>query len=227
MAARYGPTAARVRAQPCISPCRGPLPAPRRGRHSKTVTAVRNEVLFGRPAAATRLESVMTTQGNKDAKLRLLLVEDSTADAELAIRRLQQAGYECSFERVVDEVQMRAALGAGLPDIILSDFSLPQFDGIAALAIARELAPDVPFIFLSGTIGEERAIEALKSGAIDYVLKTNPKRLVPAVKRALEDSALRRKSRLAEQRVARLSRVVQMISTINSALVRIQSREEV
>lgn len=169
----------------------------------------------------------MTTQGNTETKLRLLLVEDSTADAELAIRRLQQAGYDCSFQRVVDEAQMRAALAAGLPDIILSDFSLPQFDGVSALAIARELAPDVPFIFLSGTIGEERAIEALKSGAIDYVLKSNPKRLVPAVKRALQDATLRRQSRLAEKRVARLSRVLQMLSGINSALVRIQSREEV
>jgi len=159
--------------------------------------------------------------------LRILMVEDSTADAELAIWRLKQGGYVCAPRRVVTAADMRAALTAELPDIILSDFSLPQFDGIAALAIAREMAPDIPFIFLSGTIGEERAIEALRSGAIDYVLKTNPKRLVPAVKRALEDSALRRKSRLAEQRVARLSRVVQMLSTINSALVRIQSREEV
>lgn len=169
----------------------------------------------------------MTMRGNTASKLRVLLVEDSTADAELAIRRLQQAGYDCSYQRVVDEAGMRAALAAGLPDIILSDFSLPQFDGVSALAVAREMAPDVPFIFLSGTIGEERAIEALKSGAIDYVLKSNPKRLVPAVKRALEDAALRRKNRLAEKRVARLSQVLQMLSGINSALVRIQNREEV
>ena len=122
---------------------------------------------------------------------------------------------------------MRAALAAALPDIILSDFSLPQFDGMSALAVAREVAPDVPFIFLSGTIGEERAIEALQRGAIDYVLKTNPKRLVPAVQRALEDALLRRTSRLAEQRLARLSGVLQMLSGINGALVRIHSREEV
>ncbi len=96
-----------------------------------------------------------------------------------------------------------------------------------ALAIARQVAPDVPFIFLSGTIGEERAIEALKNDAIDYVLKSNPKRLVPAVKRALEDAVLRRESRLAEQRVARLSRVLQMLSGINAALVRIHDRNEV
>jgi diguanylate cyclase (GGDEF)-like protein len=160
-------------------------------------------------------------------RLRILLVEDSTADAELAIWRLKQGGYACTPERVVTEAEMRTALAAQLPDIILSDFSLPQFDGISALAIAQEVAPDIPFIFLSGTIGEERAIEALKRGAIDYVLKTNPKRLVPAVKRALEDAALRRKSRQAELRVTRLSRVLQMLSGINAALVRIQGREEV
>jgi diguanylate cyclase (GGDEF)-like protein len=173
------------------------------------------------------MQRAMIIRNDNVTRLRVLLVEDSTVDAELAIRRLQQAGYACSYQRVVDEAQMRAALAAELPDIILSDFSLPQFDGVTALAIARQLAPDVPFIFLSGTIGEERAIEALKSGAIDYVLKSNPKRLVPAVKRALEDATLRRKSRLAENRVARLSRVLQMLSGINSALVRIQSREEV
>jgi len=161
------------------------------------------------------------------SKLRILLVEDSAIDADLAVRRLEQGGYDCTHQRVVDEAQMRAALTAQLPDIILSDFSLPQFDGISALAVAREIAPEVPFIFLSGTIGEERAIEALKSGAIDYVLKSNPKRLVPAVQRALEDAALRRQNRLAEKRVARLSRVLQMLSGINSALVRIQNREEV
>ncbi|HSY44756.1 MAG TPA: EAL domain-containing protein [Steroidobacteraceae bacterium] len=160
-------------------------------------------------------------------ELRVLLVEDSQADAELAIWRLKQAGYLCTHECVVNEAQMRAALAAALPDVILSDFSLPQFDGMSALAVAREVAPDVPFIFLSGTIGEERAIEALKRGATDYVLKTNPKRLVPAVQRALEDALLRRTSRLAEQRLARLSGVLQMLSGINGALVRIHSREEV
>jgi CheY-like chemotaxis protein/GAF domain-containing protein len=170
---------------------------------------------------------IMKTIEASVRKLRVLLVEDSAIDAELAIRRLQQGGYECSYQCVVDEVQMRAALAAAPPDIILSDFSLPQFDGVSALAVAREMAPDVPFIFLSGTIGEERAIEALKSGAIDYVLKSNPKRLVPAVKRALEDATLRRQSRLAEMRVARLSRVLQMLSGINSALVRIHDRQEV
>ena len=160
-------------------------------------------------------------------ELRVLLVEDSTADAELAIWRLQQAGYTCTYQRVVNETEMRAALRAGLPDLILSDFSLPGFDGMSALAVARAEAPVVPFIFLSGTIGEERAIEALKRGAIDYVLKSNPKRLVPAVQRALEEAALRRAGQLAERQLARLTGVLQMLSGINSALVRIQNRDEV
>jgi len=159
--------------------------------------------------------------------LRVLLVEDSAADVQLAVRRLTDAGYICSHRCVVNEPDMRAALRDEIPDLILSDFSLPGFDGMSALAIARVEAPGVPFIFLSGTIGEERAIEALKCGAIDYVLKSNPKRLVPAVQRALEDSALRRANQLAEQRVARLTGVLQMLSGINSALVRITGRDDV
>jgi diguanylate cyclase (GGDEF)-like protein len=167
------------------------------------------------------------TQEAATVELRVLLIEDSPSDVELAIWRLGQAGYACKYQCVVNEAQMRAALRAGLPDLILSDFSLPGFDGMSALAIARAEAPDVPFIFLSGTIGEERAIEALKRGAIDYVLKSNPKRLGPAVKRALEDAALRRSSQLAAQQVARLTGVLQMLSGINAALVRIHNRDEV
>ena len=132
-----------------------------------------------------------------DRELHLLMIEDSETDAELTLRRLKAAGFKCSCRCVVNEGQMRAALKAQRPDLILSDFSLPGFDGMSALAIARVEAADVPFIFLSGTIGEERAIEALKSGAIDYVLKSNPKRLVPAIKRALADAELRRTSQFA------------------------------
>jgi diguanylate cyclase (GGDEF)-like protein len=160
-------------------------------------------------------------------RLRVLLIEDSVADADLAIWRLKQAGYDCNYRRVVTEDAMRDALRTELPDLILSDFSLPQFDGMSALAVARAEAPGVPFIFLSGTIGEERAIEALRCGAIDYVLKSNPKRLAPAVRRALEEAELRRTTQLAEQQVARLTGVLQMLSGINSALMRIQDRDEV
>jgi diguanylate cyclase (GGDEF)-like protein len=158
--------------------------------------------------------------------LDVLLIEDSELDAELTIRRLSAAGFGCTHRCVVNEPEMRSALQAKLPDLILSDFSLPGFSGMTALAVARVEAAGVPFIFLSGTIGEERAIEALKCGATDYVLKGNPMRLVPAVKRALADAELRRTSQLAEQQVARLTGVLHMLSGINGALVRIQNRDE-
>jgi diguanylate cyclase (GGDEF)-like protein len=166
------------------------------------------------------------TQENLDRDLDVLMIEDSEPDAELTIRRLNAAGFRCTHRCVVTELEMRRALEARLPDLILSDFSLPAFSGMTALAIARVEAADVPFIFLSGTIGEERAIEALKCGAIDYVLKSNLMRLVPAVKRALADAELRRTSQLAERQVARLTGVLQMLSGINAALVRIQNRDE-
>jgi diguanylate cyclase (GGDEF)-like protein len=166
------------------------------------------------------------TQENLDRELDVLLIEDSEPDAELTIRRLNAAGFRCTHRCVVTELEMRSALKARLPDLILSDFSLPAFSGMTALAIARVEATGVPFIFLSGTIGEERAIEALKCGAIDYVLKSNLMRLVPAVKRALADAELRRTSQLAERQVARLTGVLQMLSGINAALVRIQNRDE-
>jgi diguanylate cyclase (GGDEF)-like protein len=159
-------------------------------------------------------------------ELRVLLIEDSEPDSELTIRRLDAAGFKCTYRRVINEQEMRSALKEGLPDLILSDFSLPGFGGMTALAVARVEAPDVPFIFLSGTIGEEVAIEALKCGAIDYVLKSNLMRLVPAVKRALADAELRRTSQLAERQVARLTGVLQMLSGINAALLRIQNRDE-
>ena len=162
----------------------------------------------------------------EEAELSVLVIEDSKPDAELTIRQLKAAGFNCSYRCVANEQEMRSALCAGRPDLILSDYSLPGFNGMTALAIARDEAAGVPFIFLSGTIGEERAIEALKCGAIDYVLKGNSIKLVPAVKRALADAELRRTSHLAERQVARLTGVLQMLSGINAALVRIQNRDE-
>ncbi len=144
----------------------------------------------------------------------------------MAVRQLQQAGMACQWRRVEREHEFRRALADWRPDVILSDFTLPQFDGLAALAVAVSVAPEIPFIFLSGTIGEERAIEALKRGAVDYVLKTNLARLVPAVRRALEDVESRRARRAAEERVGRLSRVLQMLSGINTAVVRIRDRDD-
>ena len=124
--------------------------------------------------------------------VRLIVVEDMPMEAEIAVRHLESGGFTCSWKRVDTESALRATLAEARPDIILSDFTLPGFDGISALEISREIAPDTPFIFLSGTLGEERAIDALQRGAYDYVLKTNMARIVPAVRRALNDSAIRR-----------------------------------
>ena len=98
---------------------------------------------------------------------RILLVEDVAYDAELVIHQLQRAGLHFDWRRVETEEDLRSHLSEFSPDIILSDFNLPQFDGISALRIAREMSPEAPFIFVSGTIGEERAIDALRAGAAD------------------------------------------------------------
>ena len=159
-----------------------------------------------------------------EQELRLLILEDVAAEAELAVRELATAGLDCTWRRVESEKEFRSGLRELQPHLILSDFSLPRFDGMTALAIAAAEAPEIPFIFVSGTIGEERAIEALKHGAVDYVLKSNLARLAPAVKRALAEATSRRAQRQAEERVARLTRVLQMLSGINAAVVRVRDR---
>jgi diguanylate cyclase (GGDEF)-like protein/PAS domain S-box-containing protein len=125
----------------------------------------------------------------------VLLVEDVATEAELELRELRRAGLAITHQVVDTEERFHEALDIFSPDVILSDFSMPQFDGMAALAIARERAPHVPFIFVSGTIGEEYAIRALKNGATDYVLKTNLLRLPAAVERAIAEAGERREQR--------------------------------
>jgi diguanylate cyclase (GGDEF)-like protein len=158
--------------------------------------------------------------------VRLLLVEDVEMDAELAVRRLRQDGVQCTCKRVETESTYVEALRENGHDIILSDFSLPQLDGMSALALAKRESPDVPFIFVSGTIGEECAIEALRCGAVDYVLKSNLKRLAPAVTRALREAGQKREREAQQSRIARLTRILEMLSGINTAVVRIRERLE-
>jgi len=158
--------------------------------------------------------------------VRMLFVEDVETDAELVIRRLRQDGVQCIYTRVETEHALTAALRERKYDIILSDFSLPQFDGMSALALANAAAPDIPFIFVSGTIGEERAIEALRCGAVDYVLKSNLQRLAPAVARALREAEQKTERAAQQNRIARLTRILEMLSGINTAVVRIRARLE-
>ena len=131
--------------------------------------------------------------------IRILLVEDVGADAELAVRELKRANMRVEFRRVDTFADYRRELDAFSPQVILCDFSMPKFDGLEALRIARQSFSDIPFIFVSGTIGEESAVIALKNGAKDYVLKGNLLRLPAAVERALKETEERRVRRAHEQ----------------------------
>ena len=129
--------------------------------------------------------SVMSLQ----EPLRVLLIEDAEADAELVLHLLKRSGMSVIPCRVETEAQLRSALPGFRPSVILSDYELPGFNGQAALMIARELAPSVPFLFVSGKMNEEVAIGALQRGAIDYIFKNNLARLGPAVARAVKEAA--------------------------------------
>jgi len=144
--------------------------------------------------------------------VQLLFVEDSELDAELSVRALEQGGFDVAWERVQAEDDLKRALQSSKPQAILSDFSMPGFDGIQALRVVREMSPGLPFIFVSGTIGEERAIEAIRLGATDYVLKNNMRRLGTAVRRALSESAERERIRIAEEERARLVQILEATS---------------
>jgi diguanylate cyclase (GGDEF)-like protein len=160
------------------------------------------------------------------SEIRLLMVEDEPAEAELSIRYVRRAGIRCICHRVETEAALRDALRDFKADIVLSDFTLPNFDGLSALKVVREVAPELPFIFVSGTIGEERAIEALRRGAVDYVLKMNLNRLAPAITRALEEAKARAERRRQEGQIVRLTRVLRMLSGVNGAVLRIRDRDE-
>ncbi|HEY9379856.1 MAG TPA: diguanylate cyclase, partial [Burkholderiales bacterium] len=140
---------------------------------------------------------------------RVLMVEDSALDEKMIQRHLQRHGLVAEFRRVWTADDFRTTLSAFSPHVILSDYSMPTFDGKTALRMARELAPDVPFIFVSGTIGEERAIEALKNGATDYVIKTNLARLGPAVESALRQAADNYARKEAEEARGRLIEILE------------------
>jgi two-component system cell cycle sensor histidine kinase/response regulator CckA len=133
--------------------------------------------------------------------MHLLHLEDSASDAELIENLIRSEWPECQFQRVVKRADYQAALERGGFNLILSDYTLPGFDGLSALDLARGQRPDTPFIFLSGTIGEERAIEALKRGAADYVLKDRPNRIVAAIRRALAHRDEAEQRHRAEERV--------------------------
>jgi DNA-binding NtrC family response regulator len=135
--------------------------------------------------------------------LRILSLEDDPNDADLVQETLKAGNLECQVTRLETEADFVAAVEHESFDLILADYTLPSFDGLSALRIARGSAPNVPFIFVSGTLGEELAIEALKNGATDYVFKTRLARLVPSVTRALREAEERLELRRAGEALRR------------------------
>lgn len=135
--------------------------------------------------------------------LRFLLLEDSLLDAELIRITLSEGGIDCELVHTKTGTEFQREIEQGNFDLILSDYSLPSFDGFAALEMAQHTCPDIPFIFVTATLGEEVAIETLKSGATDYVLKQRLQRLPPSVRRALREAEERRARQHAEAELHR------------------------
>jgi len=133
------------------------------------------------------------------APRRVLIVEDSEFDAQMIVSILRKGGYDVSFERVETAEALRKVLHERAWDMILADYNLPDFDAPGALKILQETGLDLPFIIVSGGIGEDIAVSAMKAGAHDYLMKGNLNRLVPAVERELREAANRASQREAKR----------------------------
>ena len=147
--------------------------------------------------------------------LHVLIVEDSLDDAQLVVREIQRGGYAVEFERVETQTAMEQALLSRAWDIILSDYSLPSFSAMAALRTLKASGLDIPLIVVSGTIGEETAVTALKAGAHDFLTKDKLARLIPAIERELRDAAARSSRREAELRYQLLLEQLPIIVYVN------------
>jgi two-component system cell cycle sensor histidine kinase/response regulator CckA len=150
--------------------------------------------------------------------LRVLIAEDSEDDARLLLRELERAGFDPASERVDRAAAMEAALDRHSWDLVIGDYSMPEFSGPAALALLRARDLDTPFIFVSGTIGEDVAVEAMKAGAQDFLTKGNLRRLIPAIERELRDAEVRRERRRAQTALLERARLAELTSDVGIAL---------
>jgi len=152
-----------------------------------------------------------------DAVLRVLIVEDLDSDAQLILRELRHHGYDIDYQRVETRPAMEQALARQAWDIILSDYSLPHFNAMQALATLKESGLDIPFLVISGTIDEDTAVTALKAGAHDFLVKGRLARLVPAIEREMKDAEIRRSHRQAE---AERINLIASLEIVNAELER-------
>jgi len=144
--------------------------------------------------------------------LKLLILEDNAVDAELEVGQLQAAGYDCDWQRVQTREEFETCLDRADFELILADYNLPSFDGLSALDLLRERGLEIPFVLISGMLGEERAIESVKAGATDYVMKEKLERLAPVVARAIADRMELAKRRAAQQALREAHRRLQALS---------------
>lgn len=161
---------------------------------------------------ADQLGASRNDAGTSDPVLRILHLEDDASDARLVREMLREGGVAADVTTVATRGDFVAALDHGGFDLILADFRLPTFDGMEALALARSRGEDLPFIFVTGAMGEERAIETLKGGATDYVLKGNLHRMAPAVRRAVDEAESRSRGRRAEEEIQRQRQAFQRLA---------------
>ncbi|MCX6899783.1 MAG: PAS domain S-box protein [Verrucomicrobia bacterium] len=159
-------------------------------------------------------------------ELQILILEDRPSDAELMMRELLREGIQFKAKRVWTKADFLVELRK-VPDVILADYSLPAYDGLSALKLTHEEQPDIPFIFVSGSLGEEKAIAAMHHGARDYVLKQKLARLGPAVRRALQESASAKEQQRAEAQIRHLNEVLQSVRDVENLIVRERNPEKI
>ena len=155
--------------------------------------------------------------------IRILYLEDDPKDAELVQATLEAEGLACEVTRVEHESDFLASLKRGGFELIFADYTLPSYDGVSALKIAKEISPEVPFIFVTGTLGEEVAIEALKLGATDYVFKTRLSRISPAVRRALREAEEKSELKRAEEALRESEQSFRLIFDSIPGLIAVQT----